>query len=85
MSELVQVLKLPGGWTHRAACRDADPEIFYPEKGGRVEEARAICFRCPVRAECLEWALENNERYGLWGGLSERQRRPLFAERGRAA
>ena len=58
-----------------ARCLDADPEAFFPEKGGSTREAKRICAACPVRDDCLQYALENDERFGIWGGLSERERR----------
>ncbi|MEQ7007679.1 WhiB family transcriptional regulator [Actinopolymorpha sp. B17G11] len=62
-------------WTVDAVCGQTDPEAFFPEKGNSVREAKALCRRCVVRAECLETALANNERFGIWGGLSEVERR----------
>lgn len=62
-------------WMLEAKCLDADPEAFFPEKGGSTREAKRICATCPVRSECLDHALENDERFGIWGGLSERERR----------
>ncbi|HSK25159.1 MAG TPA: WhiB family transcriptional regulator [Egicoccus sp.] len=62
-------------WMLEAKCLDADPEAFFPEKGGSTREAKRICTACPVRDECLEFALSNDERFGIWGGLSERERR----------
>ena len=62
-------------WMLDARCLDADPEAFFPEKGGSTREAKRICSACPVRDECLEYALANDERFGIWGGLSERERR----------
>lgn len=53
-----------------ALCVQTDPEAFFPEKGGRVEPAKRVCARCPVRAECLEYALAHDERFGVWGGQS---------------
>jgi WhiB family redox-sensing transcriptional regulator len=64
-------------WQQRAPCAQTDPESFFPEKGGSVREAKRICAGCEVRAECLEYALAQDERFGIWGGLSERERRPL--------
>jgi WhiB family redox-sensing transcriptional regulator len=66
-----------------ALCRQVDPELFFPEKGGSTRDAKATCRGCPIRAECLEYALDNDERFGVWGGLSERERRRL--KRGPAA
>lgn len=64
-------------WQEQAACAEVDPEIFFPEKGGSSREAKRICGRCEVRAECLEHALTRDERFGILGGLSERERRRL--------
>ena len=65
------------GWQERALCAETDPEAFFPEKGGSTREAKKICVGCDVRSECLEYALANDERFGIWGGLSERERRRL--------
>ncbi|MDQ3887021.1 MAG: WhiB family transcriptional regulator [Actinomycetota bacterium] len=65
------------GWRERALCIQTDPEAFFPEKGGSTREAKRICTGCEVRAECLEYALVHDERFGIWGGLSERERRRL--------
>ncbi|MFN3866435.1 MAG: WhiB family transcriptional regulator [Demequina sp.] len=67
----------PLGWQERALCAQTDPEAFFPEKGGSTREAKKVCASCDVRSECLEYALENDERFGIWGGLSERERRKL--------
>lgn len=64
-------------WQERALCAQTDPEAFFPEKGGSTREAKRICSGCEVRAECLEFALAHDERFGIWGGLSERERRRL--------
>ena len=64
-------------WQERALCAQTDPEAFFPEKGGSTREAKRVCTSCEVRAECLEYALANDERFGIWGGLSERERRKL--------
>ncbi|MDO5049516.1 MAG: WhiB family transcriptional regulator [Actinomycetaceae bacterium] len=65
----------PLAWQEHALCAQTDPEAFFPEKGGSTREAKAVCASCEVRAECLEYALENDERFGIWGGMSERERR----------
>lgn len=71
-------------WVQDAACRDADPDVFMPSKGAHTEAtaAKAICGRCPVIEECATWALDNGERFGIWGGLSERDRLRMRMRRG---
>ena len=69
-------------WRDRSLCAQTDPEAFFPEKGGSTREAKRICTGCEVRAECLEYALGRDERFGIWGGLSERERRRLRKNRG---
>ncbi len=64
-------------WHGKALCAQTDPEAFFPEKGGSTRDAKKICTGCEVRAECLTYALANDERFGIWGGLSERERRRL--------
>jgi len=64
-------------WQDRALCAETDPEAFFPEKGGSTREAKRICSGCEVRSQCLEYALAHDERFGIWGGLSERERRKL--------
>ena len=64
-------------WQERALCSQTDPEAFFPEKGGSTREAKRICQACEVKPECLEYALAHDERFGIWGGLSERDRRRL--------
>lgn len=64
-------------WMKQAKCLWAEPDTFFPEKGGSTKEAKRICALCEVRAECLEFALANDEKFGIWGGLSERERRKL--------
>jgi WhiB family redox-sensing transcriptional regulator len=67
----------PLSWQTDSLCAQTDPEAFFPEKGGSTRDAKKICASCEVRAQCLEYALENDERFGIWGGLSERERRKL--------
>lgn len=64
-------------WQERALCAQTDPEAFFPEKGGSTREAKRICLGCEVRDACLDYALAHDERFGIWGGLSERERRRL--------
>ncbi len=72
----------PPAWQDLALCAQTDPEAFFPEKGGSTREAKRVCRSCEVRAECLEYALEHDERFGIWGGLSERERRRLKRQAG---
>jgi|GEM_PF-1584996 len=67
----------PLAWQSEGLCAQTDPEAFFPEKGGSTREAKKICSGCEVKAECLGYALDNDERFGIWGGLSERERRRL--------
>jgi WhiB family redox-sensing transcriptional regulator len=67
----------PLAWQTDSLCAQTDPEAFFPEKGGSTRDAKKICTTCEVRTQCLEYALENDERFGIWGGLSERERRKL--------
>jgi WhiB family redox-sensing transcriptional regulator len=87
MSEPLQLVPFVGlgdqdddgalAWQEEALCAQTDPEAFFPEKGGSTREAKRICVGCDVKAECLEYALASDERFGIWGGLSERERRRL--------
>ena len=67
----------PLSWQTDSLCAQTDPEAFFPEKGGSTRDAKKICTSCEVKAQCLEYALQNDERFGIWGGLSERERRKL--------
>ncbi|MBL3669999.1 WhiB family transcriptional regulator [Streptomyces sp. M2CJ-2] len=69
-------------WRTRAACRDEDPDLFFPIGTSgpallQTEQAKAVCRRCPVREQCLDWALESGQSLGVWGGTSETERRAL--------
>ncbi len=68
-------------WQLRSLCAQTDHAIFFPEKGASPREAKRVCMECEVRSECLEYALENGERFGIWGGLSGRERRDLKKQR----
>ena len=70
-----------GGWQERANCLGVDPDLFFPERGASTREAKAVCRGCEVRLECLEYALEHGEKFGIWGGLSERERRRVRRQR----
>ncbi|WP_426566404.1 WhiB family transcriptional regulator [Angustibacter sp. McL0619] len=71
-------------WAVDARCAETDPDAFFPEKGGSTREAKKVCVTCDVREQCLEWALARNEQFGIWGGLSERERRRLQKDRNAA-
>ncbi|MCA4754785.1 WhiB family transcriptional regulator [Mycolicibacterium fortuitum] len=64
-------------WQAEGICRQVDPEIFFPEPGQSTKDAKRVCANCPVAAECLEYALVNGERFGVFGGYSERERRQM--------
>ncbi|GAO10823.1 WhiB family transcriptional regulator [Streptomyces lydicamycinicus] len=69
-------------WRHDAVCREADPELFFPVGNTgpallQIEEAKAVCHRCPVMGQCLQWALESRQDTGVWGGMSEDERRAM--------
>jgi WhiB family transcriptional regulator, redox-sensing transcriptional regulator len=68
-------------WMEQAVCRGAAPSSFFPSDGSGVEAAQRICDHCPVRAECLEYALEHRIEHGVWGGASERERRRILRTR----
>ncbi|ALL79995.1 hypothetical protein AD006_32625 (plasmid) [Pseudonocardia sp. EC080610-09] len=67
-------------WRDRGLCAQTDPEAFFPEKGGSTRPAKRTCDRCEVRSDCLAYALEHDERFGIWGGKSERERRQIRRE-----
>ena len=76
-------------WRHRSACLDEDPELFFPIGNTgpailQIEEAKQVCRRCEVREQCLAWALEAGQDHGVWGGLSEDERRALKRRNARA-
>ena len=69
-----QPVPAPEEWSEAALCAQVDNEIFFPEKGGSTREAKKVCQMCEVREQCLDWALKNDIRYGIFGGLSVRER-----------
>lgn len=76
-------------WRNAAACRETDPEIFFPVGDGpaaqqQTDDAKAICYRCPVLDTCLRWALDNRQDVGIWGGLTEAERRRLHRRKARS-
>lgn len=81
MGELKLLDEDEADWQTRALCAQTDPEAFFPEKGGSTRDAKRICLGCEVRDACLKFALAHDERFGIWGGLSERERRKLKKRR----
>lgn len=67
-------------WMAESLCAQVDPELFFPDKGASTKEAKKVCQKCPVTSECLEYAMSSDDRYGVFGGLSERDRRKLRKE-----
>jgi len=68
-------------WQAFANCLGVDPDLFFPERGASTKEAKQVCQGCVVREDCLEYALANGEKFGIWGGLSERERRRIRRQR----
>jgi len=68
-------------WQRQANCMGVDPDLFFPERGASTREAKEVCRGCVVREDCLEYALANGEKFGIWGGLSERERRKIRRRR----
>ncbi|MFF7853274.1 WhiB family transcriptional regulator [Streptomyces sp. NPDC007904] len=69
-------------WRNRAACRTEDPDLFFPIGTSgpalmQTEQAKTVCRGCPVREQCLEWALDTRQTIGVWGGTSETERQAL--------
>ena len=80
-------MRMNGSWRDQAACRGVNPDIFYPvtEDDADAAEAKAICARCPVLEPCAEYALSAREKIGVWGGLTERDRRRIIRHRRKTA
>ncbi|WP_299534669.1 WhiB family transcriptional regulator [uncultured Streptomyces sp.] len=72
-------------WQESALCAQAGPEFFFPAPGSSTREAKQLCFACDERLACLDYALANDERFGVWGGLSEKERERLRRVGGRDA
>ncbi len=68
-------------WQEEANCLGVDPDLFFPERGASTREAKAVCRSCEVRVDCLEYTLAHGEKFGIWGGLSERERRRVRRQR----
>ena len=85
-SKLIEALAVGElSWQDYANCRGADADLFFPERGASTRKAKAICAECQVRQECLEYAIQIGEKFGIWGGMSERERRKIRRERQLAA
>ena len=72
---------LDTGWKDLSTCLGVDPDLFFPERGASTREAKEVCRGCEVRIDCLEYALQNGEKFGIWGGMSERERRRIRRQR----
>ncbi len=86
--DLIEALQAEGvdmSWQDFANCRGADPDLFFPERGASTRTAKQICRECSVREECLEFAIVSSEKFGIWGAMSERERRKIRRERQIAA
>ena len=84
MREMLIQLEVDQGdrrWQERANCLGVDPDLFFPERGASTKEAKGVCGGCEVRMECLEYALRHGEKFGIWGGMSERERRRIRRQR----
>ena len=69
------------GWKDLSNCLGVDPDLFFPERGASTREAKEVCRGCEVRIDCLEYALQNGEKFGIWGGMSARERRRIRRHR----
>ena len=72
---------LDTGWKDLSNCLGVDPDLFFPERGASTREAKEVCRGCEVRIDCLEYALQNGEKFGIWGGMSARERRRIRRQR----
>ena len=81
-SQLLEVLSSQElAWQDLANCRGADPDLFFPERGASTRTAKSICRQCSVQGDCLEFAIVSSEKFGIWGGMSERERRRIRRQR----
>ncbi|QAU07207.1 WhiB family transcription factor [Gordonia phage Asapag] len=81
VSDILASISTRPRWHIDAPCSQADADAWFPEKGESTANAKRVCMGCDVRTTCLEWALEHKEKFGVWGGLSELERRHLLKER----
>lgn len=72
-------------WMPKAKCRGVNPDFFYPERGASTKEAKEVCAQCPVERLCLEYGVQKVEKFGIWGGKSERDRRTIRRNRRKRA
>lgn len=80
-----EVFEADLSWQDLANCRGGNADLFFPERGASTRTAKGICKACVVREDCLEFAISNGEKFGIWGGLSERERRKIRRDRQIAA
>jgi WhiB family transcriptional regulator, redox-sensing transcriptional regulator len=81
MQNAATEMPLDKSWQDLANCLGVDPDLFFPERGASTREAKEVCRGCVVREDCLEYALANGEKFGIWGGMSERERRRIRRQR----
>ena len=81
---ILEILQVPINeerpWMVFGACRGKEPDIFFPQTAGEAQQAVAVCNTCAVKQECLDYSLEARERFGVWGGITEKQRRQLLRQ-----
>ena len=80
LSNLLRLQEL--WWQVDANCIGEDPDLFFPDRGASTRKAKELCNSCVAQEHCLEYSIVNNEKFGIWGGLSERERRKIRKERG---
>lgn len=81
MTETALQTSSGGEWQDLGNCLGVDPELFFPGRGASTKEAKEVCAGCIVKTDCLEYALSNGEKFGIWGGASERERRRIRRQR----
>lgn len=81
MEQLSHAMVEDRGWQQRANCMGVDPELFFPQRGASTRDAKEVCRGCVVKEDCLDYALAHGEKFGIWGGLSERERRAVRRSR----
>jgi len=79
--DMSQPCDIGENWQDFANCLGVDPDLFFPERGASTREAKEVCRGCVVRRDCLEFAITNSEKFGIWGGMSERERRRIRRQR----